>query len=188
MEREAADNERVRSMVEAYGDAIVRMCFLYLRDRALAEDAAQDCFFKAWRGLKSFRGGSSEKTWLMRIAINTCRDYRRRSWLRQVDQSASVEDMGLSAPVSDLSPDDTVLQAVMRLPAKAREVILLRYYQEMKLSEISEVLGVPEGTVTSRLNRARARLRACLEGWYFDEDVPQNDEREAEPAAYERPC
>ena len=61
-----------------------------------------------------------------------------------------------------------MLREVMRLPARNREVVLLRYYQDMKLGEISKALGVPEGTVTSRLNRARARLRARLEGWYFE--------------------
>ena len=57
------------------------------------------------------------------------------------------------------------------LPLREREVVLLRYYQEMRLQEISQTLGIPEGTVTSRLNRARSKLRRQLEGWYFDEEL-----------------
>ncbi|MBO5501664.1 MAG: sigma-70 family RNA polymerase sigma factor, partial [Clostridia bacterium] len=65
-----------------YGDAILRFCTLQLRDVKLAEDAAQDVFIKAWKAMDGFQGRSSEKTWLYRIAINTCRDYQRTGWFR----------------------------------------------------------------------------------------------------------
>ncbi len=168
-EREAAE-ERLRRLMETYGDMLLRMCCLQLGDVALAEDAAQDSFLKAYEHLQDFRGECSEKTWLMRIALNTCRDYRRRAWFWRMDRRVSVEDMLLSSD-APAPKDDAVLEAVMRLPQGEKETVLLRYYQEMKLKEISEVLGVPEGTVTSRLNRARRRLRSQLEGWYFDEDI-----------------
>lgn len=168
-EREEAE-ERIRRLMETYGDALLRMCSLQLGDTAMAEDAVQDVFWKAYRHLDEFRNECSEKTWLMRIALNACRDYRRRAWFRHVDRRVPVEDLLLSSDAP--SPrDDAVLEAVMRLPAKEREVVLLRYYQEMKLKEIGEALGVPEGTVTSRLNRARGKLRTHLKGWYFDEDI-----------------
>ena len=62
-------------------EKLLRTCYLYLRDRQLAEDAVQETFLKAYRSLPAFRGDSSEKTWLMRIAVNTCRDLYRSEWL-----------------------------------------------------------------------------------------------------------
>lgn len=167
MQQETAD-ERLRRLMETYGDSMLRMCILQLRDRALAQDAVQDSFTKAYLHLKDFRGDSAEKTWLMHIAVNTCRDYRRRAWFRLTDRSATIEEMAL--PTEAPAHDDTVLREVMRLPAKEREVILLRYYQQMKVSEVARALGVPENTVATRLNRARAKLRARLKEWYFDEE------------------
>ena len=71
------DGDRLEDLMRRYGDALVRMCCLYLNDASLAQDAAQDTFIKAWRNLGQFRGECDERTWLMRIAINTCRDYHR---------------------------------------------------------------------------------------------------------------
>lgn len=170
METRTEPEKVIRRMMECYGDAVLRMCYLNLRDAMLAEDAAQDTFFKAYQKLASFRGECAEKTWLMRIAINTCRDYQRRAWLRRTDQSVDVERLVLPGGTPADEGDDTVIRAVMALPGRDREVVLLRYYQQMKLDEISRALGVPQGTVTSRLNRARNKLRRQLEGWYFDEE------------------
>lgn len=77
---------------------------------------------------------------------------------------------GIQPAAGDAEPsDDTVIHEVMRLSDKDKEVILLRYYQNMKIWEISEALNIPKGTVTSRLNRAREKLHRRLKGWYFDE-------------------
>ena len=164
---ENADAE-IRRMMEAYGSSMLRMCFLYLRDAALAEDAVQESFLKAYRHLDGFRGESGEKTWLMRIAINTCKDFHRSAWARLVDRRVALD--GIQPAAGDAEPsDDTVIHEVMRLSDKDKEVILLRYYQNMKIWEISGALNIPKGTVTSRLNRAREKLHRRLKGWYFDE-------------------
>ena len=169
MDARITAEETLHRMMDSYGEGVLRMCYLQLRDTMLAEDAAQDTFFKAYQKLDGFRGDCSEKTWLIRIAINTCRDYQRRAWLKRMDRSVDVETLVLPGePVE--AADDTVIRAVMALPPRSREVVLLRYYQEMQLEEISRVLGIPQGTVTSRLNRARSKLRRQLEGWYFDEE------------------
>ena len=83
--------DRLEDLMRRYGDALVRMCCLYLNDASLAQDAAQDTFIKAWRNLGQFRGECDERTWLMRIAINTCRDYHRTAWLRHVDRGTPLE-------------------------------------------------------------------------------------------------
>ena len=168
-------DDPIRRLMESYGDAMLRMCYLSLHDVMLAEDAVQDSFLKAYQKWHTFRGECSEKTWLMRIAVNTCRDYRRRAWMRWNDRRVDVEQLILPGGTPVDSADDTVIRAVMALPPREKEAVLLRYYQQMKLGEIAQALGIPEGTVTSRLNRARVRLRRQLEGWYFDEEFEKTD-------------
>ena len=78
-------NHELERLVLQYQQPLLRTCFLYLRDRTLAEDAVQETFLKAYRSLASFRGECSEKTWLMKIAMNTCCDLRRAHRLRSID-------------------------------------------------------------------------------------------------------
>ena len=74
--------QRFERIVEEYQEQVVRMCFLYLCDKTLAEDAMQETFLKAYRAMDSFRGDSSEKTWIMRIAMRTCYDMNHSGWFR----------------------------------------------------------------------------------------------------------
>ncbi len=163
-----AYEETLERMMAQYGTALLRMAFLYLRDASLAEDAVQETFVKAYTHMSQFRGESTEKSWLMRIAINTCKDFRRSSWLRLVDRRTPLDALP-EACGEWREPDDTVLLEVMRLPDRDKEVILLRYYQNMKIGEISDALNIPEPTVSSRLRRAKEKLHRKLERWYFDE-------------------
>ncbi len=158
----------IEHLMQQYGNDILRVCFLYLRDVALAEDATQETFLKAYKSMDGFRRDSSEKSWLMRIAINTCKDMRRGTWFRIIDRHTPLEK--LPEPTCTFEPQDVTLTTeVMRLPAKYKDVTILRYYQNMQLGEIAKALGIPEGTVSTRLKRARARLRSKLERWYLDE-------------------
>ena len=160
-----AELERIMTQ---YGNSLLRMCYIYLRDASLAEDAVQDTFLKAYKKLGTFRHESSEQSWLMRIAINTCKDYGRSSWFRRVDRKVTLESLPEAAH-EPVMTDSTVVDEVMRLPAKYKDVILLRYYQEMKLAQISETLGIPRDTIKSRIKHANKVLHQRLEGWYFDE-------------------
>ncbi len=159
--------ELARIMAQ-YGSPLLRMCYIYLRDVSLAQDAVQDTFLKACKKLGSFRHEGTEQSWLMRIAINTCKDYLRMSWFRRVDRKVSLDSLPEAAHEPAM-PDTTVVDEVMRLPARYKDVVLLRYYQEMKLKHISETLGIPIDTVKSRLKHANKVLRQRLERWYFDE-------------------
>ena len=163
--REAA----LERLMAAYGTALLRTCTLYLKDRQLAEDAVQETFLKAYGRLDAFRGESGEKTWLTAIAVNTCRDILRTAWMRHTDRKTALDAQPEPAS-SDAFPDRTVLLAVMQLPARERETVLLRYYQAMKLKETAQALGISESAVKRRLKRANALLRRKLEGWYMDED------------------
>ena len=152
-----------------YGTALMRMCTLHLHDAALAEDAVQDTFLKAYKRLDDLRDADRERAWLMSIAINTCRDYLRTAWLRHIDRRTPLEllpEPSCEGPW----PDATVITEVMSLPPRLREAVLLRYYQGMKLREVADALRISPSTVKQRLDRANTILRARLERWYFDED------------------
>ena len=156
--REAA----LTGLVERHRTALVRMCCLCLGDASLAEDAAQETFLKAYRALDSFRGECDEKTWLMRIAINTCRDMRRSRWTRHVDRRVTPEMLPeASAPFDER--DEELTLALMRLPPKQREAVL-RYYQRMSLAQTAQAMGVTVSTVSKQLGRALRSLRGILEG------------------------
>ena len=143
--------------------SLLRTCFAYLGDLSLAEDAVQETFLKAWKNLDRFRGEASEKTWLLRIAINTCRDMRRSRWTRHVDRRVTPEMLPeASAPFEER--DEELTLALMRLPPKQREAVLLRYYQRMSLAQTAQAMGVTVSTVSKQLGRALRSLRGILEG------------------------
>ncbi|MDR1262734.1 MAG: sigma-70 family RNA polymerase sigma factor [Oscillospiraceae bacterium] len=155
-------DEQVEIWVRRYSDGLLRVCYVYLRDVGLAEDAVQDTFMKAYRKIDEQEryGGAYEKTWLMRIAINTCKDYLRWSWFRYVDRRKEIERLEAAA---DASPEDSLITLeIMRLPFKLKEVIMLYYYQEMTLREIASALGVSISAVAKRLNKAKDALKHML--------------------------
>ena len=172
LHRDMTDAQREQeliSLMAQHKTQLMRMAYLYLGDLFLAEEAVQDTFIKAYAHLERFRGESSAETWLMRIAINTCKDLRRTAWFRHREKSAPLEALP-ERGAEDVYADDTVLRAVMALSVKDKQVILLRYYQEMTVPEVARVLSISVASATSRLNRAKAHLRAALKGWYFDEE------------------
>ena len=156
-------NHELERLVLQYQQSLLRTCFLYLRDRTLAEDAVQETFLKAYRSLASFRGECSEKTWLMKIAINTCCDLRRAHRLRSIDPRRIPELLPQAAEPFAPAEEELVTQ-VIQLPRKLREVILLYYYQDMTVTEIAVSLGISQSSVSGRLKRARGKLRTLLEG------------------------
>lgn len=158
----------LEQLMQAHGDRLVRLCFLYLGDYQLAEDAVQDTFLKAARKLQGFRGQAEPLTWLTRIAINTCKDRMRSAWYRRVDGEEALA--AIPAPEQEMVEDDTVLKAIYALPPKYKDVILLRYYHEMSLEQVARALRAPVPTISSRLRRGKALLKEQLKGWYFDED------------------
>ena len=156
-------SQELERLVLRYQQPLLRTCFLYLRDRALAEDAVQETFLKAYRSLASFRGECSEKTWLMKIAMNTCCDLRRAHRLRRIDP-CRIPDLLPQAAEPFTEAEEALVTQVMQLPRKLREVILLYYYQDMTVTEIAVSLGISQSSVSGRLKRAREKLRALLEG------------------------
>ena len=144
-----APEEKLAQWIRDYQAALLRSCYLYLQDRGLAEDAVQETYLKAYQHWADFRAESSEKTWLFRIAINTCRDMRRSAWFRHRDQRLTL--------------------LVANLPRKLKEVVLLYYYQDFSVTEIAQALSISQSSVSGRLKRAREALRRGMGGVYEEE-------------------
>ena len=161
-------SEELENLMEQYGDEIKRFCTLQLRDPFQAEDAAQDTFVKAWRALDTFRNESSQKTWLMHIAVNTCRDYQRTGWFRHMDRRIVPEDLPEQSREDEV-PDGEVTEAIRSLPPKLRTMILLRYYEGLSLKETAAAAGISLATAKRQISKANQLLHERLEGWYTDE-------------------
>ena len=160
-ERAVSRDETLRRLMAEYEIPIRRMCCMYLRDADLAADAVQDTFLKAYLALDQFRGESSEKTWLMRIAINTCHSLRRSGWLRFIDRRVTLDKLPEPVIQADYGLTELTLD-IMQLPRKLLDVVLLHDYQGFTVRETGEMLGVPYQTVISRLKKAHTILRISL--------------------------
>ena len=162
---DAIPEARLREWMQLYSTPILRVCYMILQDRQQAEDALQDTFIKAWRHMEDLRRRhiENEKAWLMRIAVNTCRDYRRTAWFRHVDARVAVDDLPPRLTQTEDGDRDLML-TVCALPEKYREVILMYYYQRMTEQETADVLGLSLSAVHRRLKKAEALLRESLEG------------------------
>lgn len=164
------DADAFGELVTRYQHRIVSFTLALTSDRANAEDLAQETFLRAYRGLSSFRGTSSLKTWLYQIATNVARTHTakqraRREELahdsegaaRRFDEAASGEDLESRAILRQ-----QLDAALATLPVELREAVVLRDVEGLEYREISTALGVPMGTVESRIFRARQRLREQL--------------------------
>lgn len=149
-------------LYEKYANDVLRVSYFYLGDRQRAEDVTQDVFVRLMTNEPDLEEGR-EKAWLLKVALNRCRDLWRGAWVKRVV---------LGSPSFELipAPDDTerrddeeaMMKAIHQLPASFRESILLYYYQGYGIGEIAEMLNLPEGTISSRLSRARKKLETIL--------------------------
>ena len=149
-------------LMATYKNDLMRMCCVWLMDASLAEDAVQETFIKAYRAMANFHGDCSEKTWLMHIAVNTCRSMQRSWWSRMVDRSVTPDMLADLYPAA-LNEDLSLVEDVMRQPDREKDVILLYYYQNMNVREVAQTLGIGISAVSMRLKKARTRLRGLLE-------------------------
>ena len=167
-------------LVEAYEDQVYRLALHMGLSPADAEEVAQEAFIAAWRGLPRFRGDSRFSTWLYQLTTHAAIDLMRRE--KKYRANADIDDVVLSDEAQ--SPQETVEKqekreavqsALQTLSPQAREILLLRYQAELGYEEISTVLGLPNGTVKSRINRAKAQLKEALlrQGNLFGFDAVQ---------------
>lgn len=156
----------VERLIEDYGQEVYRIAYFYIKDRQLAEDVFQEVFYKVMKNYHKFQYQSSEKTWLTRITINTCKDLLRTNWIKRVTTFSTWQDPQLDyeAPFDIEKQEEyqQLYEVIQALPTKYKDVILLFYYKELSYEEISQILNIPEGTVRSRLARARTKLKNMI--------------------------
>ncbi len=156
------DREAFRPIVERYGNVLMGTIYLMMGDRAVSEELVQETFVRAWKGIKTFRLGQPLKPWLVRVAVNQALNARAR---RQapVEPLSEANVAGMDAGFGQSDDRNEVRQALSQLSADHRRVVVLRYFGELSTKEAANALGVREGTVKSRLNRALEQLREILE-------------------------
>ncbi len=175
----SGDREAFRILVERYQGRAYGLALRVLRDEEQARDVVQDAFLKAYGSLDRFEGRSGFYTWLYRIVMNLCLDAKRRDrsgqqveWSEEVVHGGAAE-AALAAAEDPQEPDpaaalerselrEQLTRAIEGLPEDARRIIELREIDDLSYQEIAECLGVPKGTVMSRLHYARRRLREAL--------------------------
>ncbi|WP_227939507.1 sigma-70 family RNA polymerase sigma factor [Alkalihalobacillus deserti] len=159
------NERRLEHLMDQYGEQLIRLAYTYVKDWGKAEDIVQDVFLTCYLKLDSFRHESSYKTWLYRITINRCKDNFKRWSFKNIFYYASLSDK--RHPVEE-SPESVFLNKINKeeiesliftLPIIYREMIILFYYEEMSLRQISQLLDVKSSTLKSRLSRARELLK-----------------------------
>lgn len=172
------DERAFRELIEIYRDRVFNVTFRMLGDRAEAEDIAQEVFIAVFKTIDTFREESKFSTWLYRVAINHTKNRikylaRRNDRSRvEIDDNTTDADRGsITGTAGPARPDralegaqmERVLQAaIATLDEEHRVLIVLRDIEELSMEEISEITGLPDGTVKSRLHRGRAALRKKL--------------------------
>lgn len=171
----AGDNDAFGLLVEAYQTRVYNLALRLCGNRDDAFDLAQESFFRAWRSLSGFQFESSFSTWLFRLCSNICLDWLRAKKRRPTVSMSTVDDEGeesqLELPDPGKSPEELLLaaeerealaRAMNQLPVEYREILTLRAIHDLSYTEIAEILKIKEGTVKSRLSRARLALRNKL--------------------------
>jgi len=169
------DQAAFEEIVLKYQDRIYNLCHHMLDNVHEAEDAAQDTFIKAYQNLNKFRPEASFYTWLYRIAVNTCLDYKKRPFWESLFKSSSEGEEFISEPVSaGPSPEKlyeskqlgfALSKSLRKLSLKLRTVIILKEIEGLSYEEIVEVLDVSIGTVKSRISRAREELKRLMKNY-----------------------
>lgn len=160
--------EKLKWLMNSYGNDVIRIAYTYLKQKQMAEDVAQEVFAKCYEKMDSFRNESSYKTWLIRITVNQCKDVLK-SWTFKNLYFTDIfmpklTSSTLEHSFSRVEENQLISKQVIELPVKLREVIILFYYQEFSIEEISDMLNINSNTVRTRLHRGRQKLKEGYEG------------------------
>lgn len=160
----------IDDIMQEYGQDLLQLVYAYVKNRSIAEDLTQEIFVKCYQALPTYKGTSTMKTWLWRIAINHSKDYLK-SWYNQ--KVLATEEKLFSLQESEENVEQTVIQQdedarlaenVMQLPVLYREVIYLFYFEMLAIKEIAQMLEVNSNTVKTRLRKGKELLKGQLEG------------------------
>ncbi len=162
----AGDLGGFEGIVARWQAPLINLAYRFVRDRARAEDMAQEAFVQAFKQLARFRGESAFSTWLFALALNVYRSALRRRPIPSVPLEAVAELAGTESPphlaLEQSQREDLVRRSVNALPPRYRDALTVYYFQDMDLAETAEVLQVPEGTAKAWLHRGRNLLRRKL--------------------------
>ena len=156
------DVRAFEGIVRRWQGPLVTMAWRYSRDRGRAEEMAQEAFLRAWRGLAHWRRESSFSTWLFALAANVYRNELKRFPTETAPLDAALEPSKPASQHQELEErgrHEVLRRAVLALPLRYREPVILYYFHEMDVSAAAATMGLPEGTLKARLSRARALLR-----------------------------
>lgn len=158
------DQRAFQQLIEDYNDVVWRTARVLLPDRVTTEDAIQEAWVDIWRSMGRFKEGQPFRPWLLAIVANRCRMMtRRRNFttipIETVDEECLISPDNVLKEILSLERDSELQAALTKLPVKQQRVLELHFFAELELSEIALVMGVPVGTVKSRLHRALSTLR-----------------------------
>lgn len=159
----SAQEQNFIRMVNTYSKLLTGLCVVSLRDYHLAQDVVQETFLRAWR--KGDLCPETEKAWLVRVAVNLCRDQQRSRWRKYIDRSVTPAD--IDVPV--LPEENDVIRQVQQLPLKEREVIVMHFWGNLSAAEIADALHIGRASVYRRMESAKRKLRIELDERRSDE-------------------
>jgi RNA polymerase sigma-70 factor (ECF subfamily) len=161
----AGDAAAFEELVRKYERPVLSTAYRYLGDRVAAEDAAQDIFLKVWRRARSFKGRSSFSTWLFRVAVNHCLNYREKRGRRRAEPLDEGTADGRPGPAERYEEDaksELVREAVAELPGRQRMAIILSKFEGRSYREIAHIMGASPASVESLIFRAKQNLKKKL--------------------------
>ncbi|MCI8399925.1 MAG: sigma-70 family RNA polymerase sigma factor [Oscillibacter sp.] len=150
--------EQIQTLIDEYSDAIFRLAYSYLKNRADAEDVMQETLLKRYIETKAFDSPEHERCWLFRVAANECKKILRSPWKRRTGPLDEMEDV----PCFDTPAQSELFRQVMALPPKYRAAIYLHYYEGFPVRDIAAAMNANPSTVQTWLMRARGQLQAKL--------------------------
>lgn len=159
----------VEAIIDSHAGAVKRYAYLCLKDEKQAEDICQEVFLRLWQNPPRSDDERGLRAWLMKVALNACRDYLRTPWRKRVSATDDERDFARAGSsrsaegeAQQRESDETLYSAVLNLPIKYREPIILHYYFDYSQKETAQMLAITDSALRSRLMRARTMLREAL--------------------------
>lgn len=171
---QAGQIEVMEQLMDAYGDKMKRTAFLMTGDLGMAEDCVQEMFISFYFNIRNFRGESAIGTYLYRILMNACKQKLRKPWHKKVKTTAEMLECSASVMEEDSLRRMGVHQSLTKLRPKYREVLVLYYFNQLTVDEISLALNENSNTIKTRMKRGRELLRPYLEKEGFGSGIPEN--------------
>lgn len=154
------EDEDITKIIQSQSDTVYKLAYTYMKNKYDADDIYQDVFLRFCKRKPHFENEEHKKAWFIRTTINCCKSLYKSNWFKRTLTMEEIE----TPETPEHTEEDTLLNAVLKLPSKYREVIHLFYYEECSVKEIAVILKRSETLVTTQLNRGRSILKKMLGG------------------------